>query len=123
MIAGDSMINQLDGQRLSNSVNGSIEVRSFPGANIENMYNYHSPLLQKEPKVMVLHIGTNDAVIKSSDIILNGILKLKLHIASKLSGADVIISCPAMRIDNSKARLTIKNLISKIKHEGKVYAK
>ena len=80
------------------------------------MYDYLSPLLEKEPKVIVLHIGTSDVVIKSSDTILNEILKLKLHIESKLSGANVIISCPAMRIDNPKARLTIKHIISKIKH-------
>ena len=116
LITGVSMINQLDEQRLSNSVNGCIKVRSFPGANIENMYNYLSPLLENEPKVIVLHNGTNDVVMKSSDIILNEISKLKLHFESKLSGANVIISCPAMRIDNCKARLTIKHLISKIKH-------
>ena len=70
------MINQLDEQSLSYSANGSINVRSFPGANIEKMYNYLAPLLEKEPKVIVLHIGTNDAVIKSSDYILSEILKL-----------------------------------------------
>ena len=95
LITGDSMINQIDEKRLSNSVNGNIKVPAFPGANVEIMYNYIAPLLAKEPKVIVLHIGTNDAVVKSSDTILNEILKLKLHIESQLSDVNVIFIVPS----------------------------
>ena len=115
LITGDSMINQLDEQRLSKSVNGSVKVRAFAGANIEDMYNYIAPLLKKEPKVIILHIGTSDCVSKPSETILDDILKLKFHIESQLTDATVIISCPIKRIDNSKARLTIKLLVDKIK--------
>ena len=115
LIAGDSMINQMDEQRLSYSVNRSVKVRTFSGANINQMYYYITPLLKKEPKVIILHIGTNDAVTKTSDTILDDILKLKFHIESQLIGVEVVISCPINRIDNSKARLTIKHVINKIK--------
>ena len=115
LIAGDSMINQMDEQRLSHSVNRSVKVRSFSGANVDQMYYYITPLLKKEPKVIILHVGTNDAVTKTSDTILDDILKLKFHIESQLIGVEVVISCPINRIDNSKARLTIKHVINKIK--------
>ena len=100
---------------LGYSVNRSVKVRTFSGANINQMYYYVTPLLKKEPKVIILHIGTNDAVTKTSDTILDDILKLKFHIESQLIGVEVVISCPINRIDNSKARLTIKHVINKIK--------
>ena len=78
------------------------------------MYFYIALLLKKEPTVIVLHIRTNDAVTKSSDTLLDEIQKLKLHIESQLINVEVIISCPITRIDNSKARLTIKHVIEKL---------
>ena len=109
------MINQMDEQRLSHSVNRSVKVRTFSGANVDQMYYYITPLLKKELKVIILHVGTNDAVTKTLDTILDDILKLKFHIESQLIGVEVVISCPINRIDNSKARLTIKHVINKIK--------
>ena len=43
LIAGDSMVNQMDEQRLSYSVNRSVKVRTFSGANINQMYYYITP--------------------------------------------------------------------------------
>ena len=48
LIVGDSMISEIDQQRLS--VKGRIvKVRSFPAATINDMYDYIKPLLKKLP--------------------------------------------------------------------------
>ena len=115
LITGDSMLNQLDEKRLSNSVNRCVKVQSFPGATIEDMYSYITPLLKKVPKHIIIHIGTNNAVYNSSDTILDEIVKLKGYIQSQLPDAMVILSCPITRTDNGKARLTVKHIMRKIK--------
>ena len=62
LIIGDSMINNLDEQRLSTSVKKTVKVRSFPGSTVEQMYKNVGPLLKKKPDVIFLHVGTNVAV-------------------------------------------------------------
>ena len=64
---------------------------------------------------MFLHIGSNDAVIKNSDVILDDILQLKSHIESVLPNAVVYLSCPILRFDNAKVGLTSVHLRSKMK--------
>ena len=114
-LTGDSMFKQIDEKRLCNSTKRNVKVRSFPGATSEKMYQNIAPLLLKEPKFIILHIGTKDCVNKSSDTIVDEILKLKHHIEVQLPGVIVIISSPITRTDNAKARLTIKHIINKIK--------
>ena len=115
LIIGDSMINHLDEQRLSTSVKKTVKVRSFPGSTVEQMYKNVGPLLKKKPDVIFLHVGTNDAVKKTSDNIIDDILKLKHFIELQLPDTKIIISCPIMRTDDTKASLTIKHIISKMK--------
>ena len=59
-------------------------MKSFSGAMVHDMYNYITPLLEKEPSIIILHIGTNDATRKSSEVILDDIMKLKFHIEEQL---------------------------------------
>ena len=109
------MINNLDEQRLSTSVKKTVKVRSFPGSTFEQMYKNVGPLLKKKPDVIFLHVGTNDAVKKTSDIIIDDISRLKHFIELQLPDTKIIISCPIMRTDDAKASLTIKHIISKMK--------
>ena len=78
------------------------------------MYSYLTPLLKKEPSVVLLHIGSNDASSKTSEVILTELLQLKHHIESCLPSCRVIISHPTLRLDNAKAGLTITNLVKKL---------
>ena len=78
------------------------------------MYDYLAPLLKKEPDYVILHVGTNDSVTKSSDKILNELLDLKAHIESILPKATTILSQPIVRIDDVKVNLTIRRLIDKL---------
>ena len=47
------------------------KVKSFPGATIEDMYDYIKPLLKKCPKNIILHIGTNNTFNDTSRIVLD----------------------------------------------------
>ena len=114
LIASDSMCNNLDEKRLSR--NNRVKVRCFSGAKINDMYHYLEPLLQKQPDYVILHVSTNDAIMKTSESILTELLQLKTHIESTLPSCVVIISEPIIRMDNAKASFTIKNLIEKLRN-------
>ena len=57
LIAGDSMLHGIDETRSKKTV---VKICCFPGAKIDNMDHYLQPLLKKRPKVIILHVGTND---------------------------------------------------------------
>ena len=58
-------------------------------------------------------VGTNDTEI-SSDILLSELLSLKKWILEVLPDVNVTFSCPTIRSDNQKARLTILHLRKKL---------
>ena len=71
-------------------------------------------MIERKPDGIILMIGTNDAVDKGSHEILNELLDLRNWILTKLPETKVIISCPTIRRDNQKARLTILRLRSNL---------
>ena len=80
------------------------------------MYNFSTPLLKKAPKCIIIHIGTNDAIDKSSTVIMGGILKLKMYIENILPSVHLgHLACQVLRLDNPKARLAIHHLTTKMK--------
>ena len=66
-------------------------------------------MLKKKPEHIILHIGTNDAVSKTSKQILDELLQLKQYIISILPTCRVIVSRPTVPTDNGKAALTLSN--------------
>ena len=64
LITGDSILNNLQENRLNRNFN--VKVRCFPGADIDDMFDVITPLLKKASRYIILHIGTNDAIEKSS---------------------------------------------------------
>ena len=77
------------------------------------MYWYLHPLLTKEPDYILLHVGTNDCSTKSSNEILDDLLKIKHHIETILPKCTVILSQPIIRTDVPAAAKTINELIVK----------
>ena len=67
------------------------------------------PLLKKTAEHLILHIGTNDAVSKTSRQILEVLFQLKQYIINTLPTCRVIVSRPTIRTDNGKAALTLCN--------------
>ena len=108
LVVGDSMLIGVDEKRMSHRNN--VKVRNFPGATIDDMFDYIKPLIQKCPDTVILHIGTNNCPNETSRAILDKLLNLKGFILKLLPSSKVIISGIINRTDNSKASLTAKHL-------------
>ena len=61
LIVGDSIVSGIEENRILRQWR-KVKVKSFPGATIEDMYDYIKPMLKKCPKNIVLHIGTNNLI-------------------------------------------------------------
>ena len=57
VIIGDSMIKYINDREISRS--SSVNIRSHPGATTEDLIDYVRPITRKNPKMMVIHSGTN----------------------------------------------------------------
>ncbi len=57
-ILGDSMIKMIKLARLQRSTDRKIIVKTFPGAAVKDMNHYLKPTLEKNPEMIVLHVGT-----------------------------------------------------------------
>lgn len=66
-ILGDSMIKMIKPTKLSRSIGEKVNIKTFPGATIDDMNHYLQPTLKKEPKLVVLHVGTNDVQHKEPE--------------------------------------------------------
>ena len=78
LIIGDSMLYGLEENKLKRKT----KVRIFRGSTIEDMHHYVTPLLNKKPKNIILHVGTNNCVQDNSDQVFDKLIKLKLFINS-----------------------------------------
>ena len=112
LIVGSSIIMGVQEQKMGPKV----KVRGFPGARIKDFYSYLLPLLDKNPSNIILMAGSNDSIDKSSEELLVELLNLKKWISDKLPGVKITISCPTIRNDNQKARLTILRLREKLQN-------
>ena len=113
LITGSSILNGIEENRLSKSMN--VKVRPFSGAYVDDMYDYLLPLLKKCPSYIILQIGSNDAPLKTAKQIFNEITDLKAYILSVLPTVKVFLSCPVLRLDDAKANLTLRQLSYELK--------
>ena len=81
--------------------------KNFPGATIDDTYDYIKPLLKECPDNIIIHVGTNNTVNEPSKVVLGKLLDLKKFIENTLPGNNVSISNLITRTDNSKATLTV----------------
>ena len=119
LIAGDSILYGIDEKKICQ--NGSVKVRVFPGATIEDLKDYYiKPLLRKQPSKVILHVGTNNASVKnaSPDQILNALLDFKKDIEDQIPGCIVVLSMPTKRFHNEKLGKIIESLNDKISNLG-----
>ena len=107
LITGSSMLLGVTETRLKRY---KAKVRAFPGATVDDMFDYLLPLLKKKPSNIILHIGSNDAPHKLYMEIAKEIECLKDFIRNILPTARVYISCPVIRTDNRKANFTLRCL-------------
>ena len=101
------MFNGVHENRLSTNRKDVI-VRCFPGAKIGDIRNRLKPLLDDlKPETIILHLGTNNAPLMTSNGIVDELLKLKSDILKIRASCKVIFSTPTIRTDDGKASLTI----------------
>ena len=92
LIAGDSMLHEIDEIRLSGAKPNSVTVRIFRGATIDDMKDFLKPYLKRSPANIILHVGTNNSINESSSVILNKLLLLKNFIHAELPELNIILS-------------------------------
>ena len=80
-----------------------LKVKYFPGATIDDMYDYTKLLLKKFPGNTALHIGTNNMGNEPSKVILGKLLDLKKFIKKTSPESNVGISRLVLQTDNGKA--------------------
>ena len=85
-------------------------MRAFPGACVDDMFDYLIPLLKKKPTNIILHIGSNDAPFKSANDIAKEITSLTSFIEKELPGVFIFLSNPVIRLDNNKANDILRKL-------------
>ena len=112
-ILADSMLNQMDQTRLSRYLD--VKVDCHGGCTVKCMYTHLSPVINAKPDYIMLHIGTNDCISKTSDEVLNEISKLAEYIETALPNSKVILCLPSLRTDSKKANTIITNLKLKAK--------
>ena len=66
IICGDSMLNGIDGDGISNK-DTCVSVKSFGGSTTKDMIDYIKPSARKKPNKIIVHVGTNDITKKISD--------------------------------------------------------
>ena len=73
LIVDDSMWPGIDKRRISKR-DRKVKIKNFPGATVDDMYDYVKPMLKKCPDNIILHVGTNNTVNKSSKEVLGKLL-------------------------------------------------
>ena len=100
------MLNGLDGKKMSRKFN--VQVRAHSGANTRDMYDHLNALLRKEPKYLILHVGTNDATADTTaDTIFERLIRLKLYAEYRVPSMKVTISCPTVNLNANRKLLEV----------------
>ena len=81
IIAGDSIIKDLNGRMMSRKNN--VKIHCFPGSTTEDMTDFVKLLLKKNPSYFIFHVGTNDLSCNSPDKIVDSINSLVEIVSSK----------------------------------------
>ena len=96
IIAGDSIVKNLNGWMISRAKR--VKVHSFSGATTTEMKHFIKPLVQRKPSEIILHVGTNDVDIHSTEEVADNIIKLTDDI--KKEGIRCTVSSLVVRADS-----------------------
>ena len=91
-ITGDSLTKDLHGWMMSRTK--QVKVHTFPGATTTDMQDFLIPLIKKEPREILLHIGTNDLRSSTPQEVfsnINGLVKMVTSKGIKCSVSGIIV--------------------------------
>ena len=100
IIVGDSMVKGLRPDKISKSVKHKTQVKSFPGATVEDLTDYIKPSLKRNPKNIIIHVGTNDLKRKRAKDIAKNIERLCQSIKVEHPQMSISVSEIIQREDN-----------------------
>lgn len=107
IIAGDSIVKNIQGWRLSDS-NNHVVVKSFSGSTISDMEDYLKPIIRREPSKIILHVGTNDINHLTAQQIAKGVANLGTQISQDSPRTKVALSGILPRTDKPGLSSKIK---------------
>ena len=61
------MIKMIKPPKLSRSIGERVNIKTFPGATIDDMNHYMQPTMRKQLKLVILHVETNDVQQKQPE--------------------------------------------------------
>ena len=88
--------------QLSQVYSQAYHPKSFSGTNFGDMHDNIKPILRHKPEYIILHVGTNNALKRPPNEILDKILELKTKIEEINRDCKVIILTPTYRFGNRK---------------------
>ncbi|CAB3997380.1 Scavenger receptor cysteine-rich type 1 M130, partial [Paramuricea clavata] len=99
-ILGNSMIKLINPSKLRKSLKHNVMVKTFSGANVGDM-QHAKPTVEKNPKCVILHVGTNDLKHSIPKEIAVSISSLGKRIEENSPETKVVISEITSRFDDS----------------------
>ena len=112
IVAGDSIIKDLNGRMMSRKNN--VKIHCFPGSTTEDMTDF----VKKNPSHFIFHVGTNDLSCNSSDKIVDPINSLVEIVSSK--GVGCSVSNLTVRKDRLSEKAIEVNRLLKDSTGGKI---
>lgn len=108
-ILSDSMLNRLDGKRLSNDY-VDVRLSCHGGCTLKCLYTHLPWAFSLQPEHIIINVGTNDCAKKTSDEVLKELFDVKVYIQKVLPSCKIWFSLPLVRTDNKTANAIIRNL-------------
>ena len=98
IIVGDSIIKHVNGHNISSS--HIVKLRLNPGTSTHDLLYYVKPAMQKKPKALMIHTGTNDIQQEINTMkIVKKLVKVIKGIESEKE-TEIIFSCLIQREDH-----------------------
>ena len=113
LIVGDSMVNGIEGSKLSKTHH--IRVQPIPGGKAEDIQQNLKDVLHEDLETLIFHAGTNNATTNTPQMIVDKLITLKRNIEGSLLKGRVIVRKFILRTDNTKTNTTIQNMNRMIK--------
>ena len=104
----DSIITGINEKRFSK--NRLVKAHDFRGSTLVDINHHIILILKKKADVIILHVGTNNSVSRTSREIFDDLLQLKSVITKVVPKCQVIFWRSTFRVDNGKTALTLQRL-------------
>ena len=92
IVAGDSMLNNIEDRFNLNTKKANVSIRAFPGSTIEDFKDYVAPLTRKKPDALIVHIGTNNVRSDTPKQVTEKLIQLHRHVKSIAPETKLVLS-------------------------------